>query len=173
MARIAGSMTNFAKCWEFDGMASPENMRMVEMSRRVHQQSGAVVMFSRDSGHHTSGWMKNPDYERCLHLSLSPIPGAIVIPGRTIEMDERISRMWCEAFFRDDVRLAWRESAKSKMGKAVQVVHWRVFCNEHWEPIHPRGEVYSTELTEKGWKSASEVFELTGKPEPISTVDPS
>jgi hypothetical protein len=32
-----------------------------------------------------------------------------------------------------------------------------VFCDERWQPILPRGEVYSREFTEKGWKSFSEM----------------
>lgn len=77
--------------------------------------------------------------------------------------------MWCEAFFGEHLRLAWAESPKSAIGRSRNVWHWRVFANEAWEPIFPRGEVYSKEFTELGWKSASEIF---GRPEPISTVDP-
>jgi hypothetical protein len=60
------------------------------------------------------------------------------------------------AFFGEHVRLLWAESPKSLEGRRVGVWHWRLFCNERWEPIHPRGEVYSTELTEIGWQSWSE-----------------
>lgn len=52
------------------------------------------------------------------------------------------------------------------------VQHWRLFADEHWNPILPRGEVYSSKFTEIGWKSASEIFELTGQQKPESTVDP-
>lgn len=170
-------MLAFAKTWEFDGLPTQNNQTYITLSRTVHIASGAVVIFTRDTGHHTSGWMKNPDYERCWHLSLSPIQGHITVPGRpdliSGLLDQEITRMWCEAFFREHLRKAWFEGPQSQVGRAHNVLHWRVFADEHWKPIKPRGEVYSTELTEKGWKTASEVFELTGQPEPISTVDPS
>jgi hypothetical protein len=173
--RTASKMLAWAKTWEFNGEPNQENHNYITLSRRVHSASGAVVIFTRDTGHHTSGWIKNPDYERCYHLSLSPIQGYITRPDESygVELDQEITFMWCKAFFREHLRLAWSESPKSALGRAHSVWHWRVFANEAWEPIKPHGELYSTELTEKGWKSASEVLELTGRPEPISTVDPS
>jgi hypothetical protein len=170
--RIAKEMMHFAKTWEFDGRSTPANMQNIRLSRCVHRESGAVIIFTRDTDHHLSGWLKNPDYERCWHLSLSPIPGAIIVPSYTVELTQDIKRMWCEAFFGEHLRLAWAESPKSEAGKQRGVWHWRVFADENWEPILPRGEVYSSKFTELGWKSASEMFELTGEPEPVSTVDP-
>lgn len=61
------------------------------------------------------------------------------------------------AFFGDAVRYAWFESPKTPEGRRSEVRHWRVFCDQAWQPILPRGEVYSRELTERGWKSASEL----------------
>jgi hypothetical protein len=169
MERVAGSMREFAKTWEFNGSPSLDNQLYLSLSRHVHQATGAVLIFSRDTGHHTRGWLKNPDYERCWHLSLSPIPGYIVRPDGSygVELDPEITLMWCRAFFHEHLHLAWSEPPKSDLGRTYNVWHWRVFANEAWEPILPHGEVYSTELTEKGWKSASEVFEITGRPEPI------
>jgi hypothetical protein len=37
------------------------------------------------------------------------------------------------------------------------VRHWRVFCDIIWQAIMPRGEVYSRELTERGWQSWSDL----------------
>jgi hypothetical protein len=173
MGRIASRMQAWAKTWTFNGQENEANMRALSLSRVVHHGSGAVILFTRDTGHHTSGWLKNPDYERCWHLSLSPIPGHIIAPNYTAEMDATITKMWCEAFFGEHLRWVWAESPKSKAGMRAGVWHWRLFADENWEPIKPRGEVYSTQFTELGWKSASEVFELTGQLEPVSTVDPS
>jgi hypothetical protein len=33
----------------------------------------------------------------------------------------------------------------------------RLFCDAGWQPIKPRGEVYSRHLTEKGWRTFSEI----------------
>lgn len=159
MARVADRMMTWAKTWEFDGRKTPMNALQIDRSRVVHEPSSTVLIFTRDTGHHSSGWLRNPDYERCWHLSMSPIPGWILSPY-AIEPDRHIQRMWCEAFFGPHLHLAWTEGPKSSIGHRYNVWHWRVFADERWEPILPRDEVYSHEFTELGWKSASEVFEL-------------
>jgi hypothetical protein len=62
-----------------------------------------------------------------------------------------------ELFYGDKRRLAWCEGPQSSAGKSAEVRHWRVFCYGNWIPFSPRGEVYGTEMTEKGWKSYSEL----------------
>jgi hypothetical protein len=119
-----------------------------------------AIIFSRDEGHHTSGWFKNPDYERCWHLSLSF--WAIMPPGvapvlRPIHTQPELTQRWLKLFFGEAQRYLWVESPKSDEGKRADVWHYRVFVDELWRPIIPRGEVYSTELTERGWRSWSEV----------------
>lgn len=137
-----------------------------------HGHTGTVVMFTRDSGHHTSGWMKNPDYERCLHLSLSfkePIdraPEHIVNADvvtrlglylRQRDFDWSLAAKWADAVLHPNASLSWCEGPFSRAAKAAGVHHYRVFCDPAWAPWKPRGEVYSLDFTEKGWKSWSEV----------------
>ena len=105
-----------------------------------------IVIFTRDEGYHTSGWWKNPDYERCYHLSVS-FPG-----GMKPKYVEHILK----GLFGDHRRWTWCEGPFSDDGKRLGVYHYRLFCNPAWEPLKPRGEVYSRELTEAGWKSYSE-----------------
>jgi len=105
---------------------------------------------------HSSGWFKNPDYERCYHLSLSPAPIEIWTPD-VRELNENLRNEFLKAFFGEHVDKVWMESPKSPEGKAEGVTHYRVFCDENWIPIIPRKEVYSTEFTELCWKSASEL----------------
>lgn len=50
----------------------------------------------------------------------------------------------------------WAESPVTDEGRLRDVWHYRVFCNPAWEPIIPRGEVYSKEFTENGWLSWSD-----------------
>jgi hypothetical protein len=64
---------------------------------------------------------------------------------------------WLDAFYRDAKCHVWSEPPFSKTGKAFGMWHYRVFCTKFWTPITPRGEVYSRELTEAGWKSFSEL----------------
>jgi hypothetical protein len=160
------------------------------------EEVNSRVMFTRDEGHHTSGWLKNPEYERCWHLSLSvagPLPrldarvvadpnaGRLVgpdlkplvgLPVQQPELDRDLEEAWVDAFFADDKRYVWRESAKSQVGREKAVWHYRVFADEQWVPLVPRGEVYSTEFTEAGWQSWSELH-AAGGPVVESTVDPS
>jgi hypothetical protein len=139
----------------FDGR--DDMMFVVQAARFDDDRLALRLIFTRDTGHHTSGWFKNPDYERCLHLSISP---AALAPRSTCpdrDPPANIEQLLVPAFFGAGARFAWRESPKSPEGKASRVQHWRVFCDHLWHPIVPRKEVYSRDFTEKGWKSASEL----------------
>lgn len=161
IAKVARFLANVAKMGEFDGQQTPENMLYMQQCTYQHALTGTALIFTRDTGHHSSGWFKNPDYERCLHLSMSPIQQRIV--GQAADLTPELQRRWLTAFFGDNARLAWRESPKSDVGIQRMVTHWRVFCDERWQPIKPRGEVYSLDFTEKGWRSASELYETEGR----------
>lgn len=122
-----------------------------------------VMIFSRDVGHHSGGWLKNPDFERCEHLSLSfrGSDGHPMNPARRLERAPQmhnLARRIVQAFFGDEKTKVWAEPPFSRTGKKYQVWHYRLFCNENWVAIWPRKEVYSTEFTEKGWKSFTELY---------------
>jgi hypothetical protein len=106
-----------------------------------------TVIFTKEAGYHSCGWWKNPDYERCWHLSIS-FPGGVDKKG----LDNILTHLFGNA----NKRFLWVESPYSEHGKKMEVWHYRLFCDEHWQPIIPRGEVYSTQFTEHGWKSFSE-----------------
>jgi hypothetical protein len=55
----------------------------------------------------------------------------------------------------------WVEPPFSDHGKSMDVWHYRLFTDENWQPIKPKGEVYNTQFTEKGWKSFSELNQTT------------
>ena len=48
----------------------------LESCRWYIERIDAQVVMTRDIGYHTSGWWKNPDYERCYHLSIDYPGGA-------------------------------------------------------------------------------------------------
>jgi hypothetical protein len=116
--------------------------------------TGTVLIFSRDIGHHTSGWFKNPDYENCYHLSLSFFDP---VTEDRIDQDKRLARVWCSLFFGKDTNLLWCEPPYSKPGKQFQVWHYRLFCDPGWQAIKPRKEVYSRDFTAKNWLSYSDL----------------
>lgn len=106
-----------------------------------------TVIFTKEVGYHSSGWWKNPDYERCYHLSIS-FPGG--------KNKSTLSKILANLFGTYE-HLLWIEPPYSPEGKAKDVWHYRLFCDETWMPVKPRGEVYSTQFTERGWKSFSEL----------------
>lgn len=167
IGEMADMMRRRARWGTWDGRAETTQTAYFESCRRLHSPTGTILIFTRDTGHHTSGWMRNPDYERCLHLSLSFVDERLQPRPRDCEL----SRLWIRAFFRDDLRYVWAESPKTEHGKQYDVWHWRLFCDPAWNAILPRGEVYSTDFTEKGWRSASQVLEEDGVAI-LSPVDP-
>lgn len=71
LAEVASDMKRVAAYGHYDGFASDRGMqRYLARCRRIIP-IGFVALFTHDRGMHSSGWWKNPDYEQCLHLSLS------------------------------------------------------------------------------------------------------
>lgn len=145
----------------YTGKMTAENMRLMDVCSYHYvkplSDNAAFLIFTRDIGHHTSGWWKNPDYERCFHLSLSQRdPDTFDSVPKSLPFFAEIA----EVFFGVDARKAWLEGPYSPEGKSHDVWHYRVFCNEVWEPFLPRGEVYTKDFTEVGWRSFSEVHGL-------------
>lgn len=118
-----------------------------ESCRWFIERYECIIILTRDTGYHSSGWWKNPDYERCYHLSIS-------FQG---ERRKNVTNKIIKGIFGENQKLLWVEPPYSKTGKQKEVWHYRLFCDALWNPIKPRGEVYDTEFTEKGWKSFSEV----------------
>lgn len=122
--------------------------------RHIDDDIGMLAIFTRDVGHHSSGWWKNPDYERCFHLSLSFFDPET--KGRAPKNQQLTDKMVDAAFFAAK-RWLWCEPPYSDDGKKMDVWHYRLFCDPGWNPIKPRGEVYNRELTEAGWLSFSDL----------------
>lgn len=118
-----------------------------EACRWLLEGYSCIVIYTKESGYHTGGWWKNPDYERCWHLSISFHGG-----NEKKTLDTILNNL-----FGDFKKWMWVEPPYSEIGKRNNVWHYRLFCDENWQPIKPRGEVYNTQFTERGWKSFSEV----------------
>lgn len=159
LAQLAGEMRLAASAAaDYDGRRPPE-ARCIRVLRRA----GLALIYTRDTGMHSSGWFKNPDFERCLHLSISFRDSET---GQAAPFEAYVAERLCRAFFGSDTGEAWIEGPKTPGGIRLGVMHYRVFCDEGWQPRRPRGEVYSLELAEAGWRSWSDLH--GDDPEPSS-----
>ena len=149
----------------YDGRDRPATWRLLELCTHRLKRAPAleiVMIFTRDAGHHSAGWWKNPQYERCLHLSISfrSQPSDESAP-----FDKRQAEAIARAFFGDDARKCWVEPPVTPEGRYYDIWHYRLFCDAGWQPLLPKGEVYSRADTPAGWKSFSELHGFTPEPE--------
>ena len=158
---IAGWLKRRSETGMWDGRATLGGRVYLADCTCGHRPSGSLLILTREYGYHTSGWWKNPDYERCLHLSISfrdPETGSVRA------RDPDWSKTWLDAVFGATQTLLWCEPAASADGKRSDVWHYRVFYAPGWvAPILPRGEVYSRDWTPAGWLSFSDVQEQLRK----------
>lgn len=156
MEALREIMWAYAKTGFYNGTEKSARAAYSSSARQVYRPTGSVLIFTRDIGHHTSGWWKNPDYERCWHLSVSFQD----LEQHTYRaFDPVLAESWARCFYRDWARFIWEESQplSRRLDMPFEVRHYRVFCDPAWEPIIPRGEVYTRDFTEAGWKSWGDV----------------
>lgn len=148
VAGLAGFYSGFLR--------TPEERRyMKRCTRSFETVPRTRLLFTRDAGMHACGWWKNPDYSQCLHLSLSFADAEAM---EHAPKHKGLTERWVRLFFGDWTSLVWCEPPFSPEGKLCDVWHYRVFTSPDFRvPILPRGEVYSREFTEAGWKSWSDV----------------
>lgn len=158
MLRLVKRARKRAAAGTYNGQYTPANRALIEhcTHRFAHNpEIAASLVYTRDQGMHSSGWWKNPDYERCLHLSLAFVDRQAMRPVR---QQHDLARTWCAEFFGDHVRKLWVEPPYTPEGKQRDVYHYRLFMAPGWHtPILPRKEVYTLEFTALGWKSWSDV----------------
>lgn len=154
MTSVVEARKRVAMLGHFAGGQSPDDRHYLRLCTALHEPTGTVMAFTRDVGHHASGWWKNPDYERCKHLSLSFLDPTT---RQRAPRDRKLTKEWVGLFFGADASKLWCEPPYTPEGRAIEVWHYRLFCDPAWEGIVPRGEVYNRELTEAGWKSYSDV----------------
>ena len=160
---LAGEIARYAirhrgPAMEYMQRQTPNGSAYKTFCRGYLPHLGMLFLFSRDEGMHTSGWWKNPDYERCLHLSLSFYEtDDFGNPGNPRGKNSRLTEKYLHGFFPHNYRWLWCEPPVTNHGKRNGVWHYRLFCDAGWQPIKPRGEVYTREFTEAGWRSYSDV----------------
>lgn len=122
------------------------------------------VMLTLDVGTHASGWWRNSDYDRCLHLSISH---PVVLAGHVLRLEAATLdevRAWARAAFPDHYRMTWTEPPASLFDQDVLldrrrpgVWHVRLFLDRQNRPIQPEGEVYNLKPWAEG-DSPEKVF---------------
>ncbi len=143
--------------WGIADMKAPsaQSQAYMDKQRLIDWQLGVLVLLTRDTGHHSCGWWKNPDYEACLHLSLSFFEPSN--HRRRRKRDRALTDAIIEVVFGPTQNLIWSEPPYSPEGKKLDVWHYRVFYDPTFAaPILPRGEVYNKHFTEAGWLSWSD-----------------
>lgn len=126
---------------------------IINHCRFLHEPTGTLLVFTRDEGMHACGWFKNPDFDRCFHLSLSYVDLAT---HTLLPQNHELSDQWVDHFYGDNRRYLWTESPYSDGGKEHDVWHYRLLCDPSWTPMIPKGEPYSKDQTPAGWKSYSD-----------------
>lgn len=104
-----GRMMKVAQSGTFDGLNAED--AYLDRCRWWLERYECIAILTRDVGYHTSGWWKNPEYERCYHLSVS-FPG-----GQKRSYLEHILKQ----LFGYDRRLLWCEPPYSEAGHKAGV----------------------------------------------------
>jgi hypothetical protein len=154
---VAAYLKQRAAGWSHDGKETVMAKAYLDRCTVGYIPDGIILIFTKEHGYHSGGWWKNPDYERCYHLSCSFRDPET---GTQIDYDHKRVMPWIDEFFGPTKNLIWTEPPFSPQGKKAQVWHYRVFYAPGFvAPILPRGEVYSKDWTPKEWLSFSDLQE--------------
>jgi hypothetical protein len=159
MFQTAQVMMDWANRGIFHGLAEEVGQLYFKRASRLFAEEGQPLITSllctRDEGYHSSGWFKNPDYERCYSLSLGFYDKET---GKPAPFDASLAEAWVRAFFGEAACLVWHEGPKYKFSEDTCEVHFfRLFCDPAWQALKPRGEVYTRDFIQAGWQSFSEI----------------
>ena len=154
IAAVARNLRHTAFRFPWDGrLAISPRHRWVGPGITEPRTTSITVTF--DFGYAGSGWWKNAEYDRCLHLSITHPTNRVVsrvdprtkMPFNVFDCETPTDAevwAWAVALFGTDAAKAWVEPAASTLDpyRLPNVVHARVFCDDHG-PIIPTGEVYN------------------------------
>lgn len=116
----ASRMRSRARSGEHCGGQSITERAYIKKCRT--REGNTTLAFTRDFGQHQFGWLADPAHDRCWHLSIA--------------CDDPIERdAWLRAFFGDDLEHVWGQPAVTEYGESSGLWHWRLFCDENWQPL--------------------------------------
>lgn len=112
---VAEELCTNAMLGVYDGSA--ETVPYLESCTGLHQETGTLLIITREI---------TREGMNCIHLLISF--RSMLDPRIVVEFDEAIAGEWIEVFFGDAQRLIVED-------KGVNNHHYRVFCDENWQPI--------------------------------------
>ncbi len=95
---MVSEMRRRARHGLYSGTGTPENMKLIRhcTGEYILDETQCIMIFTRDEGMHSLGMFKNPDYERCFHLSLSFRSN---LTGEPIAKDNVLTNLLVGGFF--------------------------------------------------------------------------
>jgi hypothetical protein len=129
--------------WYGQSMISSRHYLIADSLTEPGRETAIILTY--DVGYHSSGWWKNSDYDKCLHLSVAHPNHSGLVGARPDAPSEKEVQAWAKAMFGDEVRRTWTEPPASAFDahRETGVAHVRLFLNKAGEPITPKGEVYN------------------------------
>jgi hypothetical protein len=122
------------------------------------------LVLTLDSGIHASGWWRNSDYDRCLHLSLAHPTSTMIRTHRVETPTDKEVAAWGREILGPQLQKCWIEPAASLFDphRKPNTPHVRLFLDRQNRPIVPQGEVYHLKPWPDG-SSPEKIFRRTGK----------
>lgn len=155
--RLVKDHVQTAKTGEWHGEIESEYF---DACRRFNGGFGVASILTRDVGYQKAGMWQNPDFDRCLHLTLAFFQPGTVNPTA---QHHSVATAIIKKMFFPHVKWVWIEPPYSERDRSHDVWHYRLFCDERWQAMRPPSDDAAKELTAKGWKSFADVQAAIGQ----------
>lgn len=93
--------------------------------RAVWKATGALLLYTRDTGYISGVAPDAPGQLACRHLSISYLDLA---RGARAPFNPRDARDWIRRFYPDREEDLWYERPQTREGGRLDLHHWRLFC---------------------------------------------
>lgn len=155
-------MTAMQHPWDGRALPIPNRHKIVADSITEPGRPTSIIV-TYDHGYHASGWWKNSDFDRCLHMSLAWPAADFRFTRRVETVTYREIIAWGEAMFGEYVKWCWIEPPASVFdpNRLSNMPHIRLFLDRQNQPIKATGEVYKL----KPWPDGTSPEKIFGKGE--------
>jgi hypothetical protein len=160
----------------FTGPQEEQMRRMIPLPQTVertshglHVRTGTEIFYNRDHDPVLANvTLKNHDLARCRHLSLGfwkgrfsndNLEGELRGELRRVKLEnEEMRTAWLKAFFGHDLSRVWVCAPLTEEGRQYNIKHYRLFCDEKWQPLPRTAGIAKSPMHALGWN-------LWGEPE--------